>query len=78
MRVEANMTAVLDEAMRALVALDVERLEELEAQAAVIEDKGRAFEEKKQLIAMLLKHCRANRNALHRVWSRNTGATWVH
>lgn len=78
MATASNMTAVLDEAMRALASLDLNRLEELEAQTAAMQDGDRLAHEKKQLMTMLLLNCRANLDALHRVLSRNTGATWVH
>ncbi len=86
MLTEQGVTEILDEAIRALTALDLARLEELEMRVASMADDGtlRSFadsvklREKKRLMGMLLGHCRSNLDALERLHAKNTEGRWAH
>jgi hypothetical protein len=81
-----TVTEVLDEAICALMALDLDRLESLEQRMdAIAADRGsrrgedtRVILEKKQLLTMILENCRSNLNALNRLRGRNTRGPWAH
>jgi hypothetical protein len=79
-----TITEVLDEAIRALTLLDLNKLEHLERRideiAAVANPSGNpgTILDKKHLFAMILENCRSNLNALHRLHRSNTGDQWAH
>lgn len=78
-----TITEVLDEAIRALTVLDLNKLEHLEQRIAEITAVDRSnnpdtITAKKHLFAMILQNCRSNLNALHRLHGRNTGDQWAH
>ena len=81
-----TITEVLDEAIRALTLLDLNKLEHLEHRVDEItaaasvnpNDNLGTILAKKHLFAMILQNCRANLNALHRLHGSNTGDQWAH
>lgn len=86
MQTEQGVTEILDEAIRALTVLDLNRLEELETRVvAMTNDKTlRSFadssrlHEKKHLLGLLLENCRTNLDALERLHAKNTERQWAH
>lgn len=81
-----TVTEVLDEAIRLLPLLDLNKLERLEGRIDEIAASATADRSvnlgtvlaKKRLLALILQNCRSNLNALHRLHGRNTGDQWVH
>ena len=86
MQAEQGVTEILDEAIRALTVLDLNKLEELEARVSFMADEGalRSFadsgklREKKRLLGMLLENCRSNLDALERLHAKNMERQWAH
>lgn len=76
----------LEEANRALIALDLNKLESLEVRIAELATSASANRSntigtvlaKQQLLNLILQQCRSNLNALHRVHGRNSRDQWVH
>jgi hypothetical protein len=86
MQKEQSMTEVLNQAMMALTALDLNKLEQLEREAAAFAGPGSANSHhntcdilaKQRLLSMLLQNCRSNLDAVSRLHGRNTGEQWAH
>lgn len=84
MQIEQGITEVLDDAIQALAALDLNKLERLEERVAALSGASseglnrEAILEKKRLLAMLLQNCRSNLDVLNRLHGRNAGDQWAH
>ena len=86
MQREQSMTEILDEAIRALTVLDLDKLEDLETRVTSMASAGRldscadrgGASEKRRLLEMLLEHCKSNLDALNRLHSRNARGQWAH
>lgn len=89
MQTEQDVTEILDEAIRALTVLDLNRLEELETRISLMANAGMLrssaspadigkVSEKKRLLGMLLEHCRSNLDALQRLHAKNMEGQWAH
>lgn len=86
MQREQSITEILDEAIRSLAVLDLDRLEELESRVVsmansgslrLCADRDKACE-KKRLLGMLLENCKSNLDALSRLHRRNARGEWAH
>lgn len=86
MQREQSITEILDEAILALTALDLNKLEELETRVTSMASTEnlcssadyRRASEKKRLLGMLLENCKSNLDALSRLHSRNARGEWAH
>ncbi|GGA56160.1 hypothetical protein GCM10011507_04320 [Edaphobacter acidisoli] len=86
MQMEQNVTEILDEAIRALAVLDLNRLKELEVRVDSMATAGtlrqfsdrRKVAEKQRLLRMLLENCKSNLDTLHRLHVKNTREQWAH
>lgn len=86
MQGEQSVTEILDEAIRSLAVLDLDRLEELESRVQSMANSGRLHlcgdngkaSEKRRLLGTLIENCKANLDALSRLHSRNARGEWAH
>ena len=86
MQREQSITEILDDAIRSLAVLDLDRLGELETRVRSMAsagslrlgaDSGKAGE-KRRLLGMLIENCKSNLDALNRLHSRNARGEWAH
>jgi primosomal protein N'' len=86
MQIEQAVTEVLNEAIQALTALDLNKLESLEQRIAALAGSSdlsasenlNTIQAKKRLLELILQNCRSNLNALDRLHGRNTRNQWAH
>lgn len=83
MQIEWAVTEVLHEAIQALGALDLNKLERLEERFIALADfsEGRSakvFAEKKRLLGLIVQNCKSNLDALDRLRNGDMRDRWVH
>lgn len=83
MQIEQAVTEVLDEAIYALAALDLNKLKNLEERITALAASGDECRSekvlgKKRLLGLILQNCKSNLDALDRLHGGNTRDQWVH
>lgn len=74
---EKTVTELLDEAIWALAALDLPKLESLEERVEVLADSNKVLA-KKRLLGLIVQNCKSNLDALDRLRNGDTRDRWVH
>lgn len=83
MQIEQAVTEVLHEAIQALTALDLNKLERLEERITALaassgENTSDRTLAKKRLLGLILQNCKSNLSALDRLRDGDTRDQWVH
>jgi len=74
---EKTLTQLLDEAIWALAALDLRKLESLEERVEALADSNKVLA-KKRLLGLIVQNCKSNLDALDRLRNGDTRDRWVH
>ena len=74
---EKTLTELLDEAIWALAALDLQKLESLEERVEALADSNKVLA-KKRLLGLIVQNCKSNLDALDRLRNGDTRDRWVH